>query len=93
MPDSVSVPVPSLTSEPPIPAMTPLTSVDRLLPPAVSSLAPSWKAPAPAIEPTVWLKPLRSSVPPLATVNADVGLNAFTAPALNVPAFTVVAPV
>ena len=93
MPDSVSVPVPSLTSEPPSPAITPLTTVDRLLPPAVSSLAPNRNEPPPSIEPTVWLKPLRSSVPPLATVNADVGLNALSAPALNVPAFTAVAPV
>ncbi len=38
-----------------IPAITPLTSVDRLLPPTVSSLAPNWKRPAPAIDPTVSL--------------------------------------
>ena len=41
---------------------------------------------------TVWLKPLRSSVPPLATVAAELGLNVFSAPARNVPALTFVAP-
>ena len=35
--------------------MTPLTSVDKLLPPTVSSFAPNWNEPAPAIEPTVSL--------------------------------------
>ena len=40
---------------------------------------------------TVWLKPLRSSVPPLATVTAEFGLNVFGAPARNVPALTFVA--
>ena len=41
----------------------------------------------------VWLKPLRSSVPGLRTVNGEVGLNALVAPARSVPAFTMVAPV
>ena len=40
----------------------------------------------------MWLKPLRSSVPPLATVIAEPGLNVFSAPARNVPAVTCVAP-
>ena len=50
MPDSVSVPVPTLTSEPPTPPgpkqpqvpseMMPLTVVERLLPPTVSCLSP-----------------------------------------------------
>ena len=54
LPESVSVPVPTLTREP-VPKITPLTSVDKLLPPTVSSLAPNWNEPAPAIEPAVSL--------------------------------------
>jgi hypothetical protein len=48
---------------------------------------------APATEPMVWLKLLRSRVAPLATVNALNGENALTAPACSVPALTDVAPV
>ena len=58
-PDRVSVPLPTLTSEPPVPpdappsAMTPLTSVEKLLPPTVSVFEPRKKVPAPSIEPAV----------------------------------------
>jgi hypothetical protein len=56
-PESVRVPVPTLTSElSRIPEITPLTSVDMLLPPTVSSLAPNWNKPAPAIEPALSLR-------------------------------------
>ena len=55
MPDNVSVPLPTLTSEPAAPAMTPLTFVDKLLPPTVSSFAPNWNKPEPASEPTLSL--------------------------------------
>src|SRR5580704_586858 len=62
MPVSVSVPVPVLTSEPPVPppappsAITPLTVVDVLSLPTVKVLAPREKVPAPAIEPAEsWL--------------------------------------
>jgi hypothetical protein len=40
----------------------------------------------------VWLKLLRSSVAPDATVNALPDANAFVAPACSVPALTLVAP-
>ena len=58
-PVSVSVPVPILTSDPPVPpflppsAMTPLTVVERLLAPTVSCLLPRRTQPAPSIEPAV----------------------------------------
>ena len=55
VPDNVSVPVPTLTREPSVPEITPLTSVDKLLPPTVSSLAPNRYEPAPAIEPALSL--------------------------------------
>src|SRR6202035_5498715 len=78
MPDSVSVPAPTLIKEPPArPEMMPLTSVDRLLLPTVSSLAPNRKVPAPAIDPAVSLLspagpvlPEKSTVPPLLLVMA-----------------------
>jgi len=54
-PDNVRVPVPILTSEPPLPEMTPLTTVDRLFEPTVSSLAPRLKVPPPAIDPALSL--------------------------------------
>src|SRR5690348_15471100 len=53
VPDRVSVPVPPLTSEPPVPRRTPLTSVERLLLPTVSWFGPREKVPAPSIEPAV----------------------------------------
>jgi hypothetical protein len=42
-----------LTSEPPVPVITPLTVVERLLLPTVSRFEPSWKVPSPSIEPAV----------------------------------------
>src|ERR1700730_10275474 len=57
MPDSVMVPVPTLTSEPPAPRITPLTSVERLLLPTVSWFGPREKVPAPSME--------RAVIPPL----------------------------
>ena len=46
--------VPTLTKEP-APEITLLTSVEKLLPPTVSSLPPNWNEPAPMIEPAVSL--------------------------------------
>ena len=76
LPESVSVPVPTLTREP-VPKITPLTSVDMLLPPTVSSLAPNRNKPAPAIEPAVSLLspagpvlPEKSTTAPLVLVMA-----------------------
>ena len=72
------MPVPTLMSEPPVPpdappsAMTPLTSVDKPLPPTVSRLEPRKKVPAPAIEPAVIpvvVKPDMSITPPVLMVN------------------------
>ena len=52
--------------------MTPLTSVDKPLPPTVSRLEPRKKVPAPAIEPAVIpvvVKPDMSITPPVLMVN------------------------
>ena len=67
------MPLPTLMSEPPVPpdappsAMTPLTSVEKLLPPTVSDFEPRKKVPAPSIEPAVIpavVKPDMSTTPP-----------------------------
>jgi hypothetical protein len=71
---------------PPLPEMVPENLVLVLSLPVVSVAAPSVTAPAPASEPMVWLKLLRSSVAPLAIVNALNGDSALTAPACKVPA-------
>ena len=75
-PESVIVPAPTLTREP-VPKIKPLTSVEELLPPTVSSLAPSRNEPAPAIEPALSLSspegpvlPEKFTDPPLLLVNA-----------------------
>ena len=74
MPDSVSVPLPVLISQAPVPppgppsAMTPVTSVERLLPPTVSSLAPRLKVPLPPIEPALSLLSPRGPVDRLKSV-------------------------
>ena len=58
-PDSVSVPVPALVSEPPVPPslppswMTPENVVERLLPPTARFFEPRKTLPAPSIEPAV----------------------------------------
>ena len=60
-PDSFIVPLPVLISEAPVPppmppsAMIPVTLVERLLPPTVSSLTPRLKVPPPPIEPALSL--------------------------------------
>src|SRR6516225_5751820 len=46
-------PLPVLINEPPVPRITPLTSVERLLLPTVSWFEPREKVPAPSIEPAV----------------------------------------
>jgi hypothetical protein len=59
LPDSVSVPVPTLASDAPVPPavppswIDPLTAVERLLLPTVSWLEPRKYVPAPSIEPAV----------------------------------------
>ena len=90
-PDSVSVPAPILV-RPPMPNIVPENAVLVLSLPVVSVAEPSVTLPAPASEPIIWLKPSRSSVAPLATVNALPAENAFVAPACSVPALTAVAP-
>ena len=58
-PDSVSVPLPVLVSEPPVPPnpppfwMTPEKVVERLLPPTARLFEPRKTLPAPSIEPAV----------------------------------------
>ena len=71
LPESVSVPAPTLTREP-VPEITPLTSVDMLLPPTVSSLAPNWNEPAPAIEPAVSLLSPAGPVLPEKSITAPL---------------------
>jgi hypothetical protein len=92
VPVSVSVPGPILNSAP-LPEIVPENVVLVLSPPVKSVAAPSVTAPAPASEPTAWSKPLKSSVAPLATVNALSGAKALATPACKVPALTLVAPV
>jgi hypothetical protein len=59
LPVNVSVPVPVLTKDAPLPPkvppswMSPLTVVERLLPPTVNWLEPRKYAPAPSIDPAV----------------------------------------
>ena len=60
--------------------------------PVVSVAEPSVTLPAPASEPMVWLKLLRSRMAAEATVNALLDDKAFSAPACSVPALTAVAP-
>jgi hypothetical protein len=61
MPDRIIVPVPVLISLAPVPPplppslMTPVTSVERLLPPTVSSFWPRLKVPPPLSEPALSL--------------------------------------
>ena len=50
-PDSVSVPVPCLTIDPPASEITPEISVLVFRPPTVSALVPSSTRPAPSSEP------------------------------------------
>src|SRR6202011_3180446 len=92
MPVSISVPLPILVRLP-VPEIVPENVVLVLSLPVVSMAEPSVALPAPASEPMVWLKLLRSRVAPLATVNALNGENALTTPACSVPALTDVAPV
>ena len=92
MPVKVRIPDPVLF-KPPVPEMPPAKIVLELSPPAVSVAEPSVTLPSPASEPMVWLKLLRSSVAPAATVCALLAENAFVAPACSVPASTLVAPV
>ncbi len=91
-PDSVSAPVPILV-RPPAPVIPPENVVLVLSLPVVSVAEPSVTAPAPASEPSVWLKPARAKVAPDATLYELLGEKAFTTPACSVPTLTKVAPV
>lgn len=65
-PVRVSVPAPVLSSLPPMPEITPLTSVERSFEPTINRLEPRIKSPAPAIDPAVVdvSTPEISTVPP-----------------------------
>ena len=64
-----------------------------LLPPVVSVALPRLTVPAPAREPMLWLKLLRSNVAPLWTVTALLLENAPLLPASRLPASMLVLPV
>jgi len=89
---STSVPAPILV-RPPVPEIAPENVVLVLSLPVVNVPAPSVTEPAPASEPTVWLKLLRSKVPPAFTVSAPVGARLPPGPSCNVPALMIVPPV
>src|SRR5436190_13431075 len=91
VPLSVITPDPDFTN-PPVPLITPEKRVLLLSAPASSLPAPSATLPAPDSDPTVWLKPLRSSAAGAATWTAPLP-NAFTAPARSTPSLTSVPPV
>ncbi len=90
-PESVNVPLPTLTSEP-LPPIVPAKVVLLLSAPVDSVAPPSVTVPAPASEPMVWSKPLRSTVAPAAMVTALAAGKASAAPACSVPTLTMVAP-
>ena len=89
---SPSVPAPILV-RPPVPEIVPENVVLVLSPPVVNVPAPSVTEPAPASEPTVWLKLLRSKVPLAFTVSAPVGAWLTPGPSCNVPALMMIPPV
>src|SRR5579871_2613343 len=86
MPESVNVPVPVLTSEPPVDPwatqfeplpqslITPVTVVLRLLPPTVTWLDPRKNTPSPSIEPALSLWSLFGPVLPEKSINPAVTL-------------------
>ncbi len=79
-------------SRAPLPLMPPEKAVLVLAPPVVRVALPRVTLPAPASDPTAWLRLARSSVAPLATVTALLMPKVLTAPAFRVPDDTVVAP-
>ena len=90
--------VPTLVSDStPLPSLnTPEKVVLVFSPPSVIVTAPTAELvtlPAPASDPSAWLKPARSNVAPTATVTALLGPTALASPSLSVPTLTVVAPV
>ena len=91
-PEMVRTPVPDLLKVP-VPEMTPEKVVLVLLRPTSRFPEFSVTEPAPASEPIVWSKPLRSRMAPAATVVALFGPNALAAPARSVPAAIATAPV
>ena len=96
-PDSVSVPLPVLTSRSgPGPGggvfdSEPLKRVEAPVPPTVR-LPPPLTVPPPASEPIVWL-PIKVSDAPAATVKALVGARRFAPFTKTLPASMLVAPV
>ena len=86
------MPVPAFVT-PPVPERAPLNVVAVLFPPVVMRPEPRRTLPAPASEPMVSLKLLKSSVAPLATVTAVALESVSFTPRRSVPALMVVAPV
>src|SRR5947207_8935132 len=91
VPVRVNVPAPVLRRLPP-PDMAPEYKVLLLSLPVVSVAEPSSTLPAPASEPMVWFKLLRSRLAPAPTVKALLAENALVLPARNVPPETSVLP-
>ena len=89
-PESVSAPLPFFTSDPPVPMIPPLKTVE--LPPAiVNALFCKFRIPAPSTPPTT--SALESfSDPDAFTVTTEASDNAFPPESVSVPAFTVVSP-
>jgi hypothetical protein len=85
------VPFPILV-RPPLPKMKAEDAVLVLSRPTVSVAVPRLTRPAPASEPMLWLKLLRSRVVLVPSVKALIGASTFAAQACSVPASTLVAP-
>ena len=93
-PDSVTVPVPFLTT-PPLPARTALAAPAASAKPPVDDSVPFWIAPPDSVTPPFWVCVVapRSSVPP-ATVVVPEALPSVPLPeSCRVPSLTVVLPV
>ena len=92
LPSSVSVPLPTLTSEPPVPLIRPLTVVERSLLPTVSRFGPREKVPAPSIEPAV-IPPLdrevMSNAPPARVMKRAFPPVALSTNAVSPPALVI----
>ena len=87
------VPVPSLTSAPVEPEITPAKAELELPAPTERVAPPIITDPLPASDPSELLYPARSRTAPEATEAADWKPKAFEEPALSVPLETTVGPV
>src|SRR5258708_1244800 len=85
-------PLPVLINEPPVPRITPLTVVERLLLPTVSWFEPREKVPAPSIEPAV-IPPLdrevMSNAPPAVVMKRASPPGALSTNAVRPPAVVI----